>query len=93
MSKKHLNLIFRIFVAMCMISLFSATTVAASEEAKINDSVYIDSVHIGMTAGEAKCSKWYIDGLRTTTITVMVEEDSEQITLDELGFNTKTMTI
>ncbi|NMB44184.1 MAG: hypothetical protein GX995_08665 [Clostridiales bacterium] len=91
MSKKHLNLIFRIFVAMCMISLFSATTVAASEEAKINDGVYIDSVHIGgMTAGEAKNAvNEYIDGLRTTTITVMVEEDSEQITLDELGFNYK----
>ncbi|NLJ90574.1 MAG: hypothetical protein GX323_06710 [Clostridiales bacterium] len=91
MKKKHLNLVLRVFVAMCMISLFSAKGLAASDNTEISDGVYIESVHIGgMTVDEAKAAvDDYIDELRATTITIEIDDKSEQITLAELGFDFK----
>ena len=88
MRKKHLNLIFRAFVAVCIMSVLSFNNVSAREEIEINDGVYIDSVHIGgMTREEAnEAVDKYVDDLKTTTITLEVEENSEQVTLDKLGF-------
>ncbi len=91
MRIKRLNLVLRIFVAMCVITLFSSIDVAASENVEISDGVYIDGVHIGgMSAKEAKETvDKYAEELKATIIAMEVEEDSEQITLGELGFDYK----
>ena len=87
MKKKHLNLTI-VLVILSFFSFFSIKQVSAKEEEVITDGVYIDSVNIGgMTLEEAKDAvENYIEDLKTKTITVKVEDESEVITLANLGF-------
>lgn len=63
----------------------------ASEERTITKGVYIDSVDIGgMTKEQAKeAVDKYTDELKSKKITIAVDDASEEITLEDLGFHYK----
>lgn len=61
------------------------------EEEIVAEGVYVDSVHIGgMTLEEAEeAISNYIKELKSKTVTVKVEDETERISADELGFDNK----
>lgn len=91
MIKGKINAVFMILITICIFSLASSKNVLAQEEEKVAIGVHIDTVDIGgMTASEAEAAvDQYIEELKSNTITVQVEEDSESVTLEELGFHSK----
>ena len=80
-----------LFTTLCFLSTFNFSEVLASEEKEIIEGIYIDSVHIGtMTKEEANDAIVnYIEELKEKTITVEIEDESEQVSLGELGFTNR----
>lgn len=91
--KKKLFIVTSLFVfAIAVFYLTIASTVlATSEDEVIIKGVYIDTIDIGgMSASEAKRAvQDYIDNLKSRTITVQVQDHSESVTLEELGYDSK----
>ena len=87
----RLNIKVIVFMALCVFSLLSYKDVSAMEEKTLKDGVYIDSVHIGgMTIEEAKeAVNDYIEELENKTITIKIEEDTEEVSLADLGLKTE----
>lgn len=87
----RLNIKLIIFMAICVFSLLSYKDVSAMEEKTLKDGVYIDSVHIGgMTIEEAKeAVNDYIEELESKTITIEIEEDTEEVSLGDLGLKSE----
>ncbi|HHX55457.1 MAG TPA: hypothetical protein GX705_03830 [Clostridiales bacterium] len=87
----RLNIKVIVFMALCVFSLLSYKDVSAMEEKTLKDGVYIDSVHIGgMTIEEAKeAVNNYIEELENKTITIKIEEDTEEVSLADLGLKTE----
>lgn len=85
--KNRLNVKYIIFMGLCFFSLLSYKDVSAMEERTLKDGVYIDSVHLGgMTAEEAKeAVNDYVEELKSKTITIKIEEDTEEVSLGDLG--------
>lgn len=88
---KHLNIKRILFMALCVFSILrlSYKDVFAMEEKTLKDGVYIDSVHVGgMTVEEAKKAvNNYIEEMKTKTITIEIEEDTEEVSLSNLGLD------
>ena len=69
---------------------YSSNQVSAQEE-KITSGVYIDDIDIGgMTPSEAnEAINQYVESLKGKTLTIKVEEDTEELNLEELGLKYK----
>lgn len=89
--KKNIITIILLFVICLFSTVISTKVMAASEDETITKGVYIDSVHLGgMTADEAKQAvKDYVDNLKAKKITVKIDDNTEVITLEKLGYNYK----
>lgn len=87
--KKRLNIKYIILMVVFVFTLLSYKEVSAMEEKTLKDGVYIDSIHIGgMTVEEAKeAIDDYIEELKTKTITMKIEEDTEENSLGDLGLD------
>jgi vancomycin resistance protein YoaR len=87
MQKKRIIQTMLVF-AICLFSTIINGKVVSAEEV-ITQGVYIDSIHIGgMTVSEAEQAvQDYVDELKSKTITVSVDNNSETITLGELDYD------
>lgn len=89
MRKKQIAVQVFLMMLFCLFSvLINPKVVSAAEEDVITKGVYIDSVDIsGLNKEEAQMAVTeYVDSLKSKTLTVTVEDNSETITLGELGF-------
>ncbi len=91
MDRKKKLITLLLFVICFFFTTISPKVLAASEDDTITQGVYIDSIHIGgMTAEDAKQAvKDYVDDLKSKKIIVNIDDKTEEITLDKLGYEYK----
>lgn len=90
-KKKNIITLGLLFVICFFSTAITTKVLAASEDDTITKGVYIDSIHLGgMTEDEAKQAvKDYVDDLKSKKITVKIDENTEAITLEKLGYDYK----
>ncbi|QHQ60506.1 hypothetical protein Ana3638_06760 [Anaerocolumna sedimenticola] len=91
MDRKKKLITLLLFVICFFFTTISPKVLAASEDDTITQGVYIDSIHIGgMTAEDAKQAvKDYVDDLKSKKIIVNIDDKTEEIALDKLGYEYK----
>ncbi len=88
-KKKIIRMIILLFVVCLFSAAINFKVSAASEDEVITQGVYIDSIHIGgMTADEAQeAVDIYADDLKSKKITVNIDDNTETVTLADLGYD------